>query len=124
MCIRDRNRLARSSVDIAARLKGMAAKTGRLQPEETGSPAKGGKPGRADYLTGKAMLQERTAATIGMGPLAPLLADPAVSDILVNAPDKVCVERFGRIERTDVRFRDADHIVRVIERIAARVGRR
>jgi pilus assembly protein CpaF len=170
----DRNRLARSSVDIAARLKTMAAaKTGRLQAEETGSPAKGGKPGRADYLTVKAMLQERlldeigergllendgadvasavkdfaaralasedialneaervrlaeelTDETIGMGPLAPLLADPAISDILVNAPDKVYVERFGRIERTDVRFRDADHIVRVIERIAARVGRR
>jgi pilus assembly protein CpaF len=70
------------------------------------------------------LAEELTDETIGMGPLAPLLADPAVSDILVNAPDKVYVERFGRIERTDVRFRDADHIVRVIERIAARVGRR
>ena len=59
-----------------------------------------------------------------MGPLAPLMADPAVTDILVNAPDQVYVERFGRLERTDVRFRDAEHIVRVIERIAARVGRR
>jgi pilus assembly protein CpaF len=48
----------------------------------------------------------------------------AVGDILVNAHDQVYVERFGRLERTDVRFRDADHIVRVIERIAARVGRR
>ncbi|MBM3782415.1 MAG: CpaF family protein [Acidobacteria bacterium] len=70
------------------------------------------------------LAEELTDETIGMGPLAPLLADPAVSDILVNGPDKVYVERFGRIERTDVRFRDADHIVRVIERIAARVGRR
>jgi len=59
-----------------------------------------------------------------MGPLAPLLADPAVSDILVNAPDRVYVERFGRLELTPIRFRDHDHIVRVIERIAARVGRR
>ena len=47
-----------------------------------------------------------------------------MSDILVNAPDKVYVERFGKLEKTDVRFRDAEHIVRVIERIAARVGRR
>jgi pilus assembly protein CpaF len=70
------------------------------------------------------LAEELTDETIGMGPLAPLLADPAVSDILVNAPDQVYVERFGRLERTDVRFRDADHIVRVIERIAARVGRR
>jgi pilus assembly protein CpaF len=70
------------------------------------------------------LADELTDETIGMGPLAPLLADPAVSDILVNAPDQVYVERFGRLERTDIRFRDADHIVRVIERIAARVGRR
>jgi pilus assembly protein CpaF len=70
------------------------------------------------------LAEELTDETIGMGPLAPLLADPAISDILVNGPDRVYVERFGRLERTDVRFRDADHIVRVIERIAARVGRR
>jgi pilus assembly protein CpaF len=70
------------------------------------------------------LAEELTDETIGMGPLAPLLADPAVSDILVNAPDQVYVERFGKLERTNVRFRDAEHIVRVIERIAARVGRR
>jgi pilus assembly protein CpaF len=70
------------------------------------------------------LAEELTDETIGMGPLAPLLADPAVSDILVNGPDRVYVERFGKLERTNVRFRDADHIVRVIERIAARVGRR
>jgi pilus assembly protein CpaF len=70
------------------------------------------------------LAEELTDETIGMGPLAPLLSDPAVSDILVNGPDRVYVERFGRLERTDIRFRDADHIVRVIERIAARVGRR
>jgi pilus assembly protein CpaF len=70
------------------------------------------------------LAEELTDETIGMGPLAPLLADPAVSDILVNAADQVYVERFGRLERTDIRFRDPDHIVRVIERIAARVGRR
>lgn len=62
--------------------------------------------------------------TLGVGPLAPLMADPAVTDILVNAPNKVYVERFGALEKTDVRFRDNDHIKRVIERIAARVGRR
>lgn len=62
--------------------------------------------------------------TLGVGPLAPLMADPAVTDILVNAPNKIYVERFGVLERTDVRFRDNDHIRRVIERIAARVGRR
>jgi pilus assembly protein CpaF len=67
---------------------------------------------------------ELTQETLGVGPLAPLMADPAVTDILVNGPDKVWVERFGRLTRTDVRFRDHEHILRVIERIAARVGRR
>ncbi len=52
------------------------------------------------------------------------MADPAVTDMLVNGPSQVYVERFGRLEKTDVRFRDADHLVRIIQRIAARVGRR
>jgi pilus assembly protein CpaF len=62
--------------------------------------------------------------TLGVGPLASLMADPAVTDILVNRPDQIYVERFGRLEKTDVRFRDVDHLVRIIQRIAARVGRR
>ncbi|MBL8858365.1 MAG: CpaF family protein [Planctomycetes bacterium] len=70
------------------------------------------------------LAEELTQETLGLGPLAPLLADPAVTDILVNGPDKIWVERFGRLTRTDVRFRDQEHIMRVIERIAARVGRR
>jgi pilus assembly protein CpaF len=62
--------------------------------------------------------------TLGVGPLATLMLDPAVSDILVNRFDKVYVERFGRLEKTAVRFRDTEHLVRIIQRIAARVGRR
>lgn len=62
--------------------------------------------------------------TIGVGPLAPLLADPAVTDILVNGPHTVFVERFGQLESTEVRFRDDEHLTRIIGRIAARVGRR
>ncbi len=69
---------------------------------------------------GRDLLQE----TLGLGPLAPLILDPAVTDILVNGPEDVFVERFGRLERSAVRFRDAGHLLRVIERIAARVGRR
>lgn len=61
---------------------------------------------------------------LGVGPLAGLMADPAVTDILVNRFDQVYIERFGRLERTDVRFRDDEHLVRIIQRIAARVGRR
>jgi pilus assembly protein CpaF len=70
------------------------------------------------------LADELLEETLGVGPLAPLMADPAVTDILVNAPERVYVERFGILERTDVRFRDNAHILRVIERIAARVGRR
>jgi pilus assembly protein CpaF len=62
--------------------------------------------------------------TLGVGPLAPLLADPAVTDVLVNGPYSVYIERFGHLEKTEVRFRDAEHLVRIIQRIAARVGRR
>jgi len=62
--------------------------------------------------------------TLGVGPLAPLLGDPAVTDILVNRFDQVYIERFGRLEAIDVRFRDNEHLIRIIQRIAARVGRR
>lgn len=72
----------------------------------------------------KQLVDDLIEETIGVGPLAPLLADPAVTDILVNGPLKVFVERYGRLEATDVRFRDDEHLVRIIGRIAARVGRR
>lgn len=62
--------------------------------------------------------------TLGVGPLAGLMADPAVTDILVNGPSQVYVEKFGKLELTPVHFRDAEHLVRIIQRIAARVGRR
>jgi pilus assembly protein CpaF len=62
--------------------------------------------------------------TLGVGPLAPLMADPAVTDILVNGPDCIYVERFGKLERTAVRFRDDEHLTRIIQRIAGRIGRR
>ena len=62
--------------------------------------------------------------TLGVGPLAGLMADPSITDVLVNRYDRVYIERFGRLERTEVRFRDTAHLVRIIQRIAARVGRR
>lgn len=69
---------------------------------------------------GEDLLEE----TLGVGPLAPLMADPAVTDILVNRHDLVFIERFGRLERIEVRFRDSEHLTRIIQRIAARMGRR
>ena len=72
----------------------------------------------------KRLADDLTEETLGVGPLSPLMADPAVTDILVNGPDRVYVERFGRLEKTAIRFRDAEHVLRIIQRIAARVGRR
>ena len=60
----------------------------------------------------------------GVGPIEPLLADETVSDILVNGPDQVYVERHGRLELTPYKFRDNAHVVNVAQRIAAGVGRR
>src|SRR5690242_3837356 len=60
----------------------------------------------------------------GLGPLEPLLADPTISDILVNAHNTIYVERRGKIEPTTVRFKDDEHLMRVIERIVSSVGRR
>jgi pilus assembly protein CpaF len=59
-----------------------------------------------------------------LGPLEPLLADDAVTDIMVVRPDLVFVERHGRIEESDVRFRDEAHLVHVIQRIVRNAGRR
>lgn len=60
----------------------------------------------------------------GLGPIEPLLADESVTDILVNGPDQVYVERHGRLELTTCKFRDNAHVINVAQRIAAGVGRR
>ncbi|PLZ03501.1 secretion system protein E [Burkholderia sp. WAC0059] len=60
----------------------------------------------------------------GVGPIEPLLADDSVTDILVNGPDQVYVERHGRLELTQLKFRDNAHVVNIAQRIAASIGRR
>ncbi len=61
---------------------------------------------------------------LGFGPLEPLLADPTVSDILVNTYKQVYVERRGKLELTEVTFTDDDHLMKIIDKIVSRVGRR
>ncbi len=61
---------------------------------------------------------------LGLGPLEPLLTDPALSDILVNRYNQVYIERKGRLELTDVRFQDNDHLLKIINKIVSNVGRR
>src|SRR5437773_9468670 len=60
----------------------------------------------------------------GLGPIQPLLDDPTVSDILVNGPRVVYVERHGILERTDVKFNSNQHLMQIIERIVSKIGRR
>jgi len=60
----------------------------------------------------------------GLGPLEPLLADPAISDILVNSYSSIYIERRGKLEKTNISFKDDEHLRRVIERIVSTVGRR
>lgn len=61
---------------------------------------------------------------LGLGPLEPFLKDPTVSDILVNTYKQIYVERFGRIESTDIRFKDNNHLMNIIDKIVSSVGRR
>ena len=61
---------------------------------------------------------------VGLGPLEALLADPSISDIMVNGSDQVFVERSGKLELTDVRFQDNNHVMNIATRIVTRIGRR
>jgi len=61
---------------------------------------------------------------VGLGPLEPLLKDESINDILINGPFQVYVERRGELELTAIRFRDNDHLLRIVNRIVAGVGRR
>ena len=61
---------------------------------------------------------------VGLGPLEPLLLDEEITDILVNGPFDIYVERQGKLEKTRIRFRDATHLVNVAQRIASAIGRR
>src|SRR5208282_5191270 len=60
----------------------------------------------------------------GLGPLEPLLADPTISDILVTTPRLVYIERAGKLYKTPVQFKDDAHLLRIIEKVVSRVGRR
>jgi pilus assembly protein CpaF len=72
----------------------------------------------------EAFTEEILDEMTGLGPIEPLLKDPTVNDILVNTHSSVYVERFGRLEPTRVRFKDEAHLLRIINKIVAAVGRR
>ena len=70
------------------------------------------------------IIKEIEDDVLGLGPLEALLYEPSISDILVNGYNKVYVERFGKLELTPVRFNDNNHLIKIIDRIVSRVGRR
>nr|WP_113865781.1 CpaF family protein [Brenneria salicis]NMN92758.1 pilus assembly protein CpaF [Brenneria salicis ATCC 15712 = DSM 30166]RBP63735.1 pilus assembly protein CpaF [Brenneria salicis ATCC 15712 = DSM 30166]RLM31020.1 secretion system protein E [Brenneria salicis ATCC 15712 = DSM 30166] len=72
----------------------------------------------------RVMGQEILNDMFGVGPIEPLLQDETVSDIMVNGPDQIYVERFGRLELTPLKFIDNAHVISVAQRIASSVGRR
>jgi len=61
---------------------------------------------------------------LGLGPLEPLLADDEITDIMVNGPNQVYIERKGKLEHTDIKFRDNNHLMNIATRIVSQVGRR
>lgn len=70
------------------------------------------------------LIDEVLDETFGFGPLEVLLKDPTISDILINGPKKIYVERRGKMEKSDVAFRDNEHLLQIIDRIVSKVGRR
>ncbi len=70
------------------------------------------------------IVEEVLDEVLGLGPLEPLLKEPTISDILVNGPRKVYIERNGKLALTSVRFKDNSHLLHIIEKIVSQVGRR
>jgi pilus assembly protein CpaF len=70
------------------------------------------------------LLESVIAEVLAFGPIEPLLRDPTISEVMVNGPHQVWVERNGRLTKTDVRFEDDEHVRRIIDRIIAPLGRR
>ncbi len=62
--------------------------------------------------------------TFGLGPIEPLLSDPDISDILVNRYNQVYIEKFGKLKKVDLTFRDDNHLLQIIDRIVSKIGRR
>jgi pilus assembly protein CpaF len=70
------------------------------------------------------LFEQIVAEILGLGPLQPLLAEDSVSEIMVNGPKKIFVERNGKLQRTNIAFESDEHLMRIIERIVAPLGRR
>lgn len=70
------------------------------------------------------LVEELVSEILGLGPIEPLLKDPSVSEVMVNGPSSVYIERAGRLVKTNVKFKDDEHLLHIIDRIVSAVGRR
>src|SRR5581483_11466047 len=77
-----------------------------------------------NYVEQRELIESLVADMLGLGPLEPLLADESITGIMVNGPKQVYVERRGKLELSDVAFRDDQHLMNVCSKIVTRVGRR
>lgn len=77
-----------------------------------------------DSDTWAALLEHLQAELVGYGPVEPLLEDDTITEVMVNGPNDVYIERGGKIVHAEVRFRDDEHVIRIIQRIVAPLGRR
>ena len=71
-----------------------------------------------------ALFEQIVAEILGLGPLEPLLADETITEVMVNGPKKIFVERRGKVQRVNLAFESDEHLMRIIERIVAPLGRR
>src|SRR5437016_175965 len=96
----------------------------RAEVRQAGSSLIDGEPTLLSSLEKQQISEEVLDEVFGLGPLEPLLQDPTISDILVNTHKQVYIERKGLLELTTVRFRDDQHLLRIIDKIVSQVGRR
>ena len=76
------------------------------------------------YAERESLITDIQHETFGLGPLEPLLSDPDIDDILVNRYDQVYIEKFGKLQKVDMVFRDDNHLLQIIDRIVSKIGRR
>jgi len=106
----------------AALLGGRAVMAGQLRPAVSEIAVQ--QRLRLSRMDQEALIERLLDDMFGLGPIEPLLADTSVTDILINGPRQVYVERFGKLTLTDVTFADNDQLTNVAQRVAASVGRR
>ena len=84
----------------------------------------GSRPEMLSSLDEERLIDELMAESFGLGPLEPYMQDPDVTDILVNGPNEVYVERMGQLQETNTVFADDEHLMQIIQRVVSQVGRR